>query len=595
MAYQNEDPVQFLESQGWPYKQAGSEFIVTCPFCEEAGGQRPEHLYLHADKAVWKCHKCGESGNLYQLRKRLGLPNQSGNGNLKGIHSLGDAIGGASKKKISASQVESLHAALLADQEAMDYCIRERRWGPEVVKTMKLGLRIDSRGKWLAYPYWRKGQCVALKYRILPAYKDNYPGRFEREAGCESILFNEDGLEGKEEVILASGESDLLSLLTLGFDSAVATSTGESSLPPAAVDALSKMKRILITYDNDAAGQKGAREVAKRIGYDKTLLVKLPADIHDVNIFLTKGGDRNAFQNILDGACQFDVPSIRSIGQALDELQEEKAAGSADRIEDITPWYSVNKRLGQWAAGNLIVVSGPQGTGKTTWVLNIASHWAAKFFPCLMYCLEMRVHELVQHVLCANYRLEEKDITSEVIGKAREDLKDWPLYLGANPALSGTKEVIALLKQAIRRYGLKLVIFDNLHMLARSIDHRSEEVGVISKSFKQLAMELEVPIVLLAQPRKLEPGRVMTSWDLKDSVDIFSDADQVILLHREHLGPSQDSQAVAAAEGGGGGNFDPKTLIRLAKARHMASTDAVLYFEGSQHRFREINSDDCPF
>jgi hypothetical protein len=53
------------------------------------------------------------------------------------------------------------------------------------------------------------------------------------------------------------------------------------------------------------------------------------------------------------------------------------------------------------------------------------------------------------------------------------------------------------------------------------------------------------------------------------------------------------TQAAAAAEGGG--NFDPKTIIRLAKARHMASTDDVLYFEGSKHRFREINSDDCPF
>jgi replicative DNA helicase len=383
--------------------------------------------------------------------------------------------------------------------------------------------------------------------------------------------------------------------VTLGFDNAVATSTGESNLPPVAVDALSKKKRVFIPYDNDSTGQKGAREAGKRIGYERTYIVKLPAEIHDLNDFLRRGGDRNSFQDLLNRACQFDVPSIRSIGRALDELEEHKISGAADRIQDITPWWSVNKKLGEWSAGNLIVLSGPQGTGKTTFLLNISSHWAANGLPALVYCLEMRVHELVQHVLCAHYRVEETSITAGTIANARQDLSEWPLYLGANPALSGTKEVIDLLKQAIRRYGLRLVVFDNLHMLARSIDHRSEEVGVITKSFKQLAMELEIPIVLIAQPRKLKPGRVMTSWDLKDSVDIFSDADQIILLHREHLGSPHDDQAMAAAERGGRQNFDPKTLIRLAKARHMASTDAVLYFEGAQHRFREITEEDSPF
>jgi hypothetical protein len=142
----------------------------------------------------------------------LGLPQYGGNGNSGHIHSFGEAIGGKSKKEIPQERVESLHAALLADQEIRGYCVEERKWSLEIVKAMKLGLRTDGRGKWLVYPYWRKGKCVGLKYRILPAYIDKYPKRFEREPGCESILYNENALEAHEEVILASGESDLLSL-----------------------------------------------------------------------------------------------------------------------------------------------------------------------------------------------------------------------------------------------------------------------------------------------------------------------------------------------------------------------------------------------
>ncbi|MCX5735332.1 MAG: hypothetical protein NTW68_13530, partial [candidate division NC10 bacterium] len=200
----------------------------------------------------------------------------------------------------------------------------------------------------------------------------------------------------------------------------------------------------------------------------------------------------------------------------------------------------------------------------------------------------MNIDELVQHILCATYQKPEEDVTANTIAQARKDLADWPLYLGANPRATKREEVVAILTQAVRRYGLKLIVFDNLHMLARSIEHRNEEIGTLTKAFKLLAMEMEIPLVLIAQPRKLQPGQVMTAWDLKDSVDIFSDADQIILLHRELVAASRDGEAVAAAATEDTDNMSPKTLVRVAKARHKASRDAVLYFEGAEHRFREL-------
>jgi replicative DNA helicase len=208
-----------------------------------------------------------------------------------------------------------------------------------------------------------------------------------------------------------------------------------------------------------------------------------------------------------------------------------------------------------------------------------------------MYCLEMGVEELVQHVLCAHDQLPEEQITAEVIGEARRDLADWPLYLGANPRATGRKEVRDLLAQAVRRYGLKLLVFDNLHMLTRSVEHRTEEVGVLTKTFKLFAIEHEIPVVLIAQPRKLGPHQVMPPWDLKDSVDIYSDADQVVLLHRELTGALRDREAVAGAQTEAE-NLSPITLVRLAKARHRASRDSLLYFVGAEHRFREIEPGD---
>lgn len=578
-----EDPRELLEALGQPVKLQGRELVTTCPFCGKA-----EHFSVNAQSGLWQCWVCSEKGNLWQLRQRLGLTN--GHQGRPRIEPLSAALG-AEKRRIPPDHVEKMHAALLADEEALAY-VKARAWSLDVVKRMKLGLRVDTRGKWLGYPWLRRGNCLGMKFRILPAYEKNYPQRFDREPGCESILFNVDALEHHEEIILASGESDLLTLLTLGFENAVATTTGESSLPASAVDALAKKPRVLVPFDNDRTGQEGIRKVAKRLGFDRIYLVRLPAEIHDVAEFVIQGGTRQQFEALLAAATRFDVPTVLTIGQALDRLEAEKTIGTWDGVDEMTPWPSVNRRIGRWRGGNLIVVSAPQGTGKTTWSLNVCVSWAQQGFPALFYCLEMGVEELIQHVLCMHYQLSEEQITPEVLAKARRDLADWPLYLGSNPRATGRQELMELLGQAVRRYGLHMLAFDNLHMLARSIEHRTEEVGVLTKGFKLFAMEHEIPLVLIAQPRKLGPHKVMTPWDLKDSVDIYSDADQIILLHRELVASVRDREAVTSAGDGETDTLSSITLVRVAKARHRRSSDGLLYFVGAEHRFRELEAGD---
>ena len=244
----------------------------------------------------------------------------------------------------------------------------------------------------------------------------------------------------------------------------VGTPTGEGSLPAQAVDALSKKPKVYIQFDADATGQKGSREVAKSIGLDRAYIVNLPAGIHDTNEFLTTGGTHEEFQQLISAAKQLDVPTIYNFGQALDRLEEQMATDTRDQAEEMTPWSTVNVKVGTWAGGNLNVVSGPQGTGKTTWCLNVAWHWALNGYSSLFYCLEMNLDELVQHILCAHYQTSESQIDHALIALARTELADTPLYFGANPRLAGIKDVTELFMQAVRRYGLRLVVFDNLHM-----------------------------------------------------------------------------------------------------------------------------------
>ena len=570
-----ENPLGFIQNQGWNYRESGTQIIVeVCPLCGKDGF----HFYMHALEGLWDCKVCGERGNLYQLKQQLGL---TGSG---GIASMGEAVG-ATPKKIPMDRIRRGHEALLNDSAAMSYLTKDRGWSESIIRKLQLGL-VEREGiKWLSIPHFRQGKVLNIKFRSLPPAEKE----FERVPGCPSILFNEDCLEGCTEVILCEGESDAITLLDRGFENVVATTTGASSLPPVGYDKLTRLERISLAYDADPSGQKGAREIAKRLGIEKCHLVRFPEGVHDVNDYFLKGGTVEGFQKLLAEARPFDVETVASFTQALDRLAEDRITRTWDQLDDTVPWPNVQNRVKRWRPGDLIVLSSPPKTGKTTFAVGVLLHWALRSFPVLLYSLEMNLERLTEHILCAHYKIPEEEITPEVIEKAKTEFADTPLYLGHDPRQADRKRIIDVLRQAGRRYGLRLLSFDHLHFLARSLDHRHEEVGIITKSFKLLASELEIPILLIAQPRKTSPNVVMTEYDLKDSIDIYSDADQVIILFREQVGERKGSEAITeASQGGREDNLSPVTLVRIGNSRYVASRDTLLYLEGERHYFRTL-------
>ncbi|HEX9900195.1 MAG TPA: DnaB-like helicase C-terminal domain-containing protein [Candidatus Methylomirabilis sp.] len=577
MARRRENPLGFVQDQGWSYQERGTQIIVeVCPLC----GKDKWHFYLNALEGLWDCKVCGERGNLYQLKERLGLVGTAG------IASVGQALG-AAPKKIPMDKIRRGHEALLKDPEAMRYLTQDRGWSEAIIRRCQLGLTEQEGVKWLAIPHFRQGKVLNIKWRSLPPAEKE----FRREPGCPSILFNEDCLDRSAEVILCEGEPDAITLLDRGFENVTATTTGASTLAPAGFDRLAKVEKILLAYDSDPSGQKGARETAKRLGIEKCYRVQLPEGIHDVNDFFLKGGTAEDFRRLLAEVRPFDVETVASFVQALDRLAEDQITRTWDQIDETVPWPNVQKLVKRWRAGDLIVLSSPPDTGKTTFAIGVLLHWALRGHPALLYSLEMNLERLAEHIISAHYRIPIPDdgFPAEVIQRARLDFADVPLYLGHDPRHVDRKGIIDTLRQAAKRYGLRLIGFDHLHFLARSIDHRQEEVGIITKSFKLLASEVEIPILLIAQPRKIQPNQVMTGYDLKDSIDIYSDADQLIILFREQVAESKGSAAVTEAqEGVHEENKSPITLVRIGKGRYVASRDTLLWLEGERHYFRTL-------
>lgn len=574
-------PTEYLQSKGIEYRmQSGQAVLQVCPFCGDQGG----HLYMDPGEGAYYCHKCQTKGNLVTLRKHLGdyEPPQRRNVFMsqKPQGGVSKAFPGQNEGSTAPDEKKALegHERLLGDQEGLRYVTEKRGVSIDAVRHFKIGLEVDRNGsRWLTIPHFEKGKLANIKSRSLPPAEKT----FRRVKGCRSVLFNVDALKDQEEAFLCEGELDAVTLWDRGIKNVVATTTGAGSFDPEWIDQLQAVKRIVLVYDPDEPGQKGAREVARRLGYDRCFNVVLP-DGQDVNEFFQAGHDLFDFQAHVSQARQFDVAGIMSFADGLKEYWDTvQDPGQSTGIR--TGWADVDRLIKTgFMPGELVVLSAPPKIGKSTFALQVITHNALQGIPALFFCLEMRPMKIIEKIVKCRSRKE--DIGDVEIVNTRQAFKGKPLYLGYShrkPILEGIMET---LKEAIRRYGLKLVVFDHLHFLTRSISNQVQEIGLAVQSFKLLAEELEVPIILIAQPRKIQADSIMTAMDLKDSSSIYSDCDHLIILHRQRkTSNGKDGEALQTEA------FDPLTLVRIEASRYNSGGECLLYYHGEYSRFDEIS------
>jgi 5S rRNA maturation endonuclease (ribonuclease M5) len=366
-------------------------------------------------------------------------------------------------------------------------------------------------------------KAVNNKYRSLPPA----PKEFLREPGCRSVLFNVDALRSHREVLITEGEIDALTLTEHGFENVVGATNGAGAFDAEWIKELEKTEKIYLSFDADEAGQKGALSLAKRLGYHRSWNISLPCkDVNDYLIHHT----RDDFQQLIRSATQFSLPGVIDARTALDLLHgEENRQDEAKGIQ--TPWDNVNRIIHGWKPGDLIIVTALPKTGKTTWLLDITRHLVLRWVPVLFYCLEMRPERLMRKVIQAQYRVEHPTLPD--IQRARMLFENIPLYFGYFYKHHKTEDVLNLIREAIQRYGIQFVVFDNLHLICRS-DRVNEQIAQATLSFKLLAEEMEIPVVVIAQPRKRENSgtEIMSAEDVRYSSAVHSDCDQMIILHR---------------------------------------------------------------
>ena len=580
--YQHGLAEAYVQTKGWRYKCAGDELVIeTCPFCAKGGWK----FYLNNAKGAYSCKygSCSSQGNFYQLTKAFGDAEEF----IKPLASQPKAQ--PARKRYSLTDLLKYEVALETDDEAQAY-LKGRGITMDTAKAWHLGVKQDKDNvKWLLIPYIQGNEILDVKYRTLPPADK----RFQRLGGGESILFGQHLLQktGKSKdrpLYMVEGELDAVTMWQQGFVPVISTTTGAGSFKTEWYDSIAAYDptSIVVCYDSDIAGQKAAQKIVQKFEEEgrRVVNIVLPGAKDANEYFLTHS--RDDFDALITAVPEPGMENCHSMSEVLDML-EEQLWFSTDHFDGLPSQFTdVNAMIagGYWN-GQLITLSGVSGTGKTSYVLQELLWHAKNGNPTYMLCLEMPETMMMRKLIEKEFNVPMLKITQEHVQRYRKQLEKWPIYFGNKGR--DLDEVERTIRAAVKRYDLKLVAFDNLNYFVRSIDNVTQEIARVTKRFKEIAVDLHIPIILIAQPRKFDDDtRTMRASDLKDSSAIQQDSDVIILLHRRPVRTEMKDLAKGAATTFT--NQSPYTLVRVEKARYSSGGDTFLYFDGARSTYREL-------
>lgn len=271
------------------------------------------------------------------------------------------------------------------------------------------------------------------------------------------------------------------------------------------------------------------------LGYDESKELEEILDTAEKKIFEVTNMSTNT-----------NIISLKSVvGEAFERL--ERIHATKDGIRGVpTGFKALDNKLSGFQKSDLIILAARPAVGKTSLVLDIARRAALNHkVPVQIFSLEMGADQLVDRMVSAESEVDLwsirtgkglKESDFEDIGNAISRLSDAPVFINDEAGINLMK-MRSVCRRVKSEHGLGLVVVDYLQLMTpmTKTDNVVTQVTEISRGLKQLAREMDVPVIALSQlSRAVETrgGRPRLS-DLRDSGSIEQDADIVMFIHRD--------------------------------------------------------------
>ena len=378
------------------------------------------------------------------------------------------------------------------------------------------------------------GEHLANKYRKTK--KSEGPKMWFEKGTNVNTLFNMDKINISDPLLITEGEFDCLSAIEAGFKNAVSIPSGVNSTNEWITSNwtfIEQFEEVIIWFDNDEAGIKGAREVFNRLPNSSVKIVRCEV-ANDINELLHKYGKlavlkqiEKASTPVLEGVATLDM---------IEDFDVHEAETLKTGIE-----YIDDKLIGM-VFGSLNVLSGRNGSGKST-ILNqiYIAEAIAQGYKTFLFSGELiggnvkywLLQTLANEDQFAEYTAKDghkyKKVTIQSKEKIVNDMKDrFFLYDSDDYRIEAIIEKMTILA---KRYGVRVFVIDNLMTIESSLKDKYEAETDVVKKLKNFAKKYNALVHLVAHPRKSMNDEIEKD-DVAGSANITNLADYVTTISR---------------------------------------------------------------
>jgi len=316
---------------------------VRCPKCKSLGKEnwKDTCMSLNLSDGIFNCHKCGYSGTVNKREKMSIAYKAPSKSTLKTLTDKGRKF------------------------------LNDRGITNEVIDRNKIISSKDNRS--VVFPYFKDGELVNYKTRGID-------GKFFTQAkDAQPIIYNYDGVKGKDRIVICEGEFDSLSWEVAGFNAHTSVNMGAPNVGDKSIDkkleclttcydVFDEAKTIYIATDNDDNGRNLEQELIRRFGADKCRIVDFKP-FKDANEVLLQEGKESLLERIKIA----NAPKVEGVFE-VDDVVESMMDGFINGQERGTTTYIPDvDRAWTWRMGEVNIWTGYQNEGKSLFLNQLST------------------------------------------------------------------------------------------------------------------------------------------------------------------------------------------------------------------------------
>ncbi len=473
------DIVSYLERKGLTHRLNANEVVVkNCPFCHDHK-DKPDNmwkLYISRNTGAYMCQRCGKSGSWFDLKRALG--------DIAGGTGVDGRAAAPAREVVLPQQklLTGLPANLRKYTEAILHLTgkelpTQRHLSASVVKLYKVGATVESfmqqDKSWkehvcVTFPWIvldDKGNQVLVRYK-LRAIDHKAHQRLEPKGGGWGLFGWHTVPADAKEIVLTEGEYDAMACYQQTKLPTVSLPNGCRSLPVELLPQLERFEKIYLWLDDDVPGQEGAQKFAYKLGMERCWIVSTkdgdPNGPKDANDALRLGKD---LKQLLARAQRIKHQQITTFEEMRSAIYTEVSDVKANAGVQSLTMPALNRLLKGHRRGELTVVTGPTGIGKTSVLSQLSLDYAMQGVNTLWGSFEIKNTRLAKKMLNQFAARPLEHISKAEFDKLADQFLQLPMYFLRFQGSTRLEQVLDAMEYGVYCHDVEHVVLDNLQFL----------------------------------------------------------------------------------------------------------------------------------